>query len=147
MYNWGLSESNTCHNCLTHCGQWCHRKYCGMFQLMACCLMAPDNYLNQLWLINTNHQWYLMILWHSPEGNFTGNTNIHIQHISLIALSLTGDKAFGKSNDDPAHSALINWCMIRHQCVDTLRPRQNGCHFPNDIFKMYFLEWKCMNFD
>ena len=51
----------------------------------------------------------------------------------------------------------------------TLRPRQNGCHFPDDIFKyiflnknvlisitifdvkmisqMHFLKWKCVNFD
>ena len=30
---------------------------------------------------------------------------------------------------------------------NTLRPRQNGCHFTDDIFKCIFLEWKCMNFD
>ena len=30
---------------------------------------------------------------------------------------------------------------------NTLRPRQNGRHFPNDTFQMNFLERKCVNFD
>ena len=29
--------------------------------------------------------------------------------------------------------------MIKFQCVNTLRPRQNGGHFPDDIFKWIFL--------
>ena len=31
--------------------------------------------------------------------------------------------------------------------VNTLRPRQDGRHFPDDIFQMHFLEWKFINFD
>ena len=34
--------------------------------------------------------------------------------------------------------------LFSPQCVNTLRPRQNGCHFPDDIFKWIFLnenEW------
>ena len=31
--------------------------------------------------------------------------------------------------------------------IDTIRPRQNGGHFPDDIFQMHFLEWKRTNFD
>ena len=38
-----------------------------LVQVMACCLTAPSHYLNQCWLIIRE------ILWHSPEGNFTGN--------------------------------------------------------------------------
>ena len=30
---------------------------------------------------------------------------------------------------------------------NTLMPRQNGRHFPDDIFKCILLEWNCMNFD
>ena len=36
-----------------------------LVQVMACCLMAPSNCLNQFWLIINE------ILWHSPVGNFT----------------------------------------------------------------------------
>ena len=31
--------------------------------------------------------------------------------------------------------ACFCWCYV----VNTLRPRQNGCHFPDDIFKWIFL--------
>ena len=37
-------------------------------QVMTCCLMAPSHYLNQYWLVISK------VLWHSSEGNFTGNT-------------------------------------------------------------------------
>ena len=30
--------------------------------------------------------------------------------------------------------------VIAHPCLNTLRPRQNGCHFPDDIFKWIFLK-------
>ena len=29
--------------------------------------------------------------------------------------------------------------LFRPECVNTLRPRQNGHHFPDDIFKCIFL--------
>ena len=29
--------------------------------------------------------------------------------------------------------------LFKPQWVNTLRPRQNGCHFPDDIFKGIFL--------
>ena len=45
---------------------WMHRTGAKWVQLMACCLMAPSHYLDQYWLINK-------VLWHSPEGDFTGN--------------------------------------------------------------------------
>ena len=31
--------------------------------------------------------------------------------------------------------------------INALRPRQNGRHLPDNIFRLYFLEWKCINFD
>ena len=35
--------------------------------------------------------------------------------------------------------ALLAAILSRPQCVNTLRPRQNGRHFPDDIFKWIFL--------
>ena len=37
-------------------------------QVMACCLTAPSQYLNQCWLMISE------VLWHSPDSNFTENT-------------------------------------------------------------------------
>ena len=31
--------------------------------------------------------------------------------------------------------------------IKTLRPKQDGRHFPDDILQMHFLEWKYINFD
>ena len=46
---------------------WRYRSGSTLAQVMACCLMAPSHYLNQCWLIINE------VLWHSSEGNFTGN--------------------------------------------------------------------------
>ena len=44
-----------------------HRSGATLAHIMASCLTAPSHYLNQCWL-NIGE-----VLWHSPEGNFTGN--------------------------------------------------------------------------
>ena len=41
---------------------WHHRIWSTLFQIMACCLMAPSHYLNQCWLIISD------VFWHSPQG-------------------------------------------------------------------------------
>ena len=46
---------------------WRHRAWSTLVQVMACCLTAPNDYLNQCWLITND------ILWHSPEGRLTGD--------------------------------------------------------------------------
>ena len=78
---------------------------------MAWCLVAPSHYLNQWWLI------IRVDLWHSPEGNFRRKAHVHvfIDYASkIIAIS------------------------PRCQWVNTLRPRQDGRLFPDDIFKCIF---------
>ena len=47
---------------------WHHRTWSTLVQVMTCCLTAPSHYLTQLWLTITD------VFWHSPESNFTGNT-------------------------------------------------------------------------
>ena len=37
-------------------------------QVMACCLTTPSHYLSQCWLVISE------VLWHSPDRNFTENT-------------------------------------------------------------------------
>ena len=49
---------------------WSHRYGSTLAQIMACCLMALSHYQNQCWLIISK------VLWHSPEGDFTGNVHV-----------------------------------------------------------------------
>ena len=34
---------------------------------------------------------------------------------------------------------MIHWRVIQSQCLNTLRPRQNGRHTPDDVFRCIFL--------
>ena len=56
---------------LTHCGlvipYGFRRSWLTWERVMACCLMAPNHYLNYCWLIINE------VLWHSPGGNFLRN--------------------------------------------------------------------------
>ena len=44
-----------------------HKARFTLAQVMDCCLTAPSHYLNLCWITISE------VLWHSPEGNFTGN--------------------------------------------------------------------------
>ena len=39
-----------------------------------------------------------------------------------------------------AYSAEFFIHTIKAHCLNTMRPRQNGCHFPDDILKRIFLD-------
>ena len=47
---------------------WYQRSGSTLAKVMACCLMAPSHCPNQYWLLITE------VLWHSSEGNSTGNS-------------------------------------------------------------------------
>ena len=59
-----------------------HRSGSTWVQVMACCLMAPSHYLNQCWLIISK------ALWHSSEGNFTGDDSAINTKICLKITNL-----------------------------------------------------------
>ena len=46
-----------------------------------------------------------------------------------------GKQAITWTKDDP----MLHICITKPQCVNSLRPRQNGRHFADDIFKCIFL--------
>ena len=48
---------------------WRQGSWSTMAEVMACCLTAPSNYLNQCWLIMN------LMLWHPPENNFIGSSH------------------------------------------------------------------------
>ena len=45
---------------------WRHKSGSTLAQIMACCLTAASHYLIQCWLV------IKVVLWHTPESNFTG---------------------------------------------------------------------------
>ena len=75
---------------------WRHRSWSTLVQVMACCLTAPNHYLNQCWPIIS---W---VLWHACEGYFTGNAQdmydwdmFEIYTCKIIALCLPGRAGWG----------------------------------------------------
>ena len=56
---------------------WRHVSGTTLAQVMACCLAAQRNYLNQCWFIISQ------IPWHSSEGNFKRDTPVINHQISL----------------------------------------------------------------
>ena len=124
---------------------------------MAFCLMAPNDYLNQWWLLLG------VVMWHSPESNsiacakatilhndfkyYTSNitaTSPMVNELTNLGLTSRGKEATG------ACKWMINtFCLfwlyiprnykINHtiflSTFNTFRPRRNGCHFADNIFK------------
>ena len=79
-------------------------------------VMAPSHYLKQCLLITRER------LYHSPKDNFIRNAqDIYPWY------------------EWEYYQFMITTTFIRSQWVNILRPRQNGWHFPNNIFKRIFL--------
>ena len=107
---------------LTHCGlvmPYRDRTRSTLVQMMACCLAAPSNYLNQCWLIISE------VSWHSPEGNFTGNSpDFHFlyqfeNYLLLLQCISQGPMTWFEQNGcqftDPILSAFSwngNYCIF-----------------------------------
>ena len=94
---------------------WWHRCFT-LVQVMACCLTAPSHYHNLCWLL---------VNW-TTGNKFQWNLNRHKRNFLQ-------EKAVEN----------VVWKMpfilFKPQCVNTLRLRQDGRHFPDDIFKCIFL--------
>ena len=60
---------------------WRQRSGSTLTQVMACCLTAPNHYLNQCWLIASEIQL------HSSDGNFTRDT--HQSSVTKIDMKIT----------------------------------------------------------
>ena len=62
--------------------KWAHKSGSPLAQVMACCLTAPNHYLNQCWqLINE-------VSWHSHGRNFTASIRPYILSLGIIRLEL-----------------------------------------------------------
>ena len=95
---------------------WLQRSGSTLAQVMAWCLIAPSHYLNQSWPLMNE------VLWHLPKNNFKAHTQDIFCKMNLEIIILK-----------------ITFISNRRQWVNTLRPRQNGCHFADDTFKRIFV--------
>ena len=111
---------------------WWHRSGSTLAQVMACYLMAPSLYLNQYWLIISE------VLWHSPEGNFTGDAK-DILDMSLKITDLRLQPHLPGVNELKVltfHSLLqflkpTHHSPVRYECIENIsketKPVQK-CH-------------------
>ena len=96
---------------------WHHRSGSTLAQVMACCPTALSHHQNQCWFIINRD------LWHLHDDNFTGNgEDIHKSKMTFENYTFQ----------------IIAICPRAHW-VNTLKLRQNGCHFTDNIFKCNFL--------
>ena len=102
---------------------WKPRSGLILAQLIACCLKASSHYLNQCWLIIKG------VLWHSSESNIPRNgLRLYLLHVFEYSTCITLLKLLHL----PGVSELTHWGVWPILL-------QNGCHFPDNIFKCIFL--------
>ena len=128
MCDFGKATSGCFWNCVPFCGRirivtslrpsdaiWWHKTWSTLAQVIGNLPYAPSQYMNQYLLIN--HE----VLWHSHGSNFAW----------FLSLELLSKWQILIWNPTVAY--------FMGQLVNSLRPRQNGRHFPDDIFKRIFL--------
>ena len=117
---------------------------------LACCLRAPNHYLNQCWLVVHRS------LSNKLQRNFNQNAKISMQEYVFCKMSSILLKC-QCGNNCVAHmpvsmhwqgmewcysytkSGQLLWVTQRHVSIITLRPRQHGRHFADYTFKRIFL--------
>ena len=82
-------------------------------------------------------------------GEFPAQMASNMENVSIWwrhhGSPYTGMSSHYLYNDDESLPSFL--ALLRGQFIDTLRPKHNGCHFPDDILKCIFLNEKCVNFD
>ena len=99
-----------------------HRSESTLAQVMACGLTAPSHYLKQCWRIISEVFW----LWHSPEGNFTGNAqNIYPWYEFENDLSkITATSPMGQGLELWINSTEV-WCLTPEIHLITLLKKKH----------------------
>ena len=145
---------------------WRQRSCLTLVQEIACCLTAPSHYLNQNWLTLSEVLWHfseghfigntqgiylwstcLSLKWLILHYNHISQGPINSPLLSVLQGNTTDNITTIIDRDGGLHQgrfSFYGWArgqsfsMIVPVLVNTLRPRQNGHHFP-DIFKCIFL--------
>ena len=73
---------------------------------------------------------HLMMLFSTSVLNYFGNHNTVEQRYTEHTMPVDG---LVTQINEPGYQ--INQSLLGEGLIDTLRPRQNGLHFPDDIFK------------
>ena len=115
---------------------WQHRSGSQLAQVMACCLMAPNHYLNQCWLnISCIHPraisqkmckicwqkfsfkiWVLKIIMHLPgdsESNTRSTKNKHCNHNKTLPILCTSLNIYSTHIQENCLWMLLVWCFER----------------------------------
>ena len=114
---------------------------------------APNHYLNQCWNIV---KWTLR---NKLQWNFSRNTNIFfkknaLENVVCVIASISSRPQWVKTLRPQCSEAIslsvsvhkqsiMQNRLSRHSFIFTLRPRQNGRHFADDISKLIFLYENC----
>ena len=94
---------------------WCQRSQSTLVQVMVCCLMAPNHYLNQCWHIMSNVQWHPLVkhfikISHGPKNRSYDNA------LKWMPQDLTDDKSPQVQVMAWCHQAAshyLSWCWLR----------------------------------
>ena len=126
---------------------WRHRYGSSLTQAIACCLSTASHYLNKCWLIISD------VFWDLPKGNFTGDAQdvYHWCEFEITNLRLEPGVGVGGLSWNKCVNfwglgcriTINNHCISVNMLYNTLRPRQNGCQFADDIFKCIFVYQYC----
>ena len=118
---------------LTHCGLVASYGDRDLGQhlarVMACCLMAPSQYLNQCWLMISE------VLWHPPDIN-VAEKNLFIVEISLKLL-------IWESNP-PGANELKSIVLKSYECALTHNPAYLNDLLCKDMEHSNGKTWKCV---
>ena len=68
-------------------------------QMMACCLMAPNHYQNQCWILISE------VMWHSPESSFTMSAQ------TTCCISTMNVKTIPKLSPTPPRGQWVAECL------------------------------------
>ena len=102
-------------------------------QVMASCLMAPSHYLNQCWLMISE------VLWHSPDSNFTENTQdiYHWNEFEIYLFETVVKSPRGQWVKPAGAAAIIFQANQANSSPWTKWPP-----FCRRYIQMHFREWK-----
>ena len=84
---------------------WRHRTGSTLTQIIAWCLLAPSNYLNQCWLLIEE------ALWYPHESNLTASAQVTMMY-KFDNVSFKNDTT-SSNNISKNTDAVLPWCRLR----------------------------------
>ena len=106
--------------------------------------LVPSHYMNQCWciqpMVNFSEIWIKIGQFSYKKINSKMAAAkwrpfcLHLNVLTHDGLVINECQWIGLS----MAQVMACHCLTPSHCLNTLRPRQNGCHFPDDTFKLIF---------